>query len=482
MVFNKTETKIFFTIWIIYIFFMSSYSGSWTSDPVIAESLSLVENHTFNIDGYLPEECKQYGCDTAFFRGHFYSGFAPGGTFMMLPLLFIAKPLFMSLPDYFMGYSYTRLSLILATMLGIIFIVSLLSALLSVYVYRFAGYLTASKRIKLLTVFTFAFGTLIFVYSTEYNTRVIGASLNFIAFFILFRCKHDNNIKNSSLFLAGLLCGIAVFTEYTQVLIVFFVFMYLLTFLRDRRIFYFIFGGFLIFLAFISYHYFVFGGLFSTAYDYRADKIAVQDVNYGFYSAYFPTGEALWGLSLSPEKGLLLYVPISILSLIGAFLALKRGREYRYFAEVLIIIGICVVLFLYNSSLGPGNWRANCGFGPRYLISIMPFLILPAIFAFGKINFKITLLFSGASVFVNLLPALYGTTVLWKSFDKMGCNSDNAIFKEYIPLLFDRGVTNFTLNLIKYRIYDLPVYVINIIAISLLALLGFLIWLIWRRE
>ena len=477
--FRRREFKIFLTIWLVYVFFISEYGGNWMADHMLSESLAIINDHSFVVDNYIPEGCKVSGCDLSFSNGHFYSGFAPGASIVPIPILLLFKPLFLLLPEVFMGYSKVKLSVILANILATIFVSSLLSALLSVLLYRFSKYFTLDRKIRLLMTFTFAFGTLFFSYSTGYASRIIGTLFSFSAFYLLFKSKHEG-VRSSHIFFAGLLGGAAVFTEYTQAIVVVFLFIYLLTFLRDKKLFYFILGGVLMAVPLMAYHYSVFDNPFSTAYAHRAgpDKDIMAP---GFYGSIFPPDSyVLWALSFGFEKGIIWFVPITILSFFGLFLVL-RNRNHKYFTEMLIISLLFLAFFVYNSSIVFG-WQANCAFGPRHFTSSMPFLMLPLIFAYERIKFKLGVIFSSYSIFINLLPVFYGQTVLWRSFEGVGCNSTNAIFKEYMPLIFERGITNYTLNLIKYKIYDLPIYLINILALSGILLLAFIIWLLWRKQ
>lgn len=475
---KSREFKIFLTIWIVYIFFISEFGGNWMADHMVAGSLAIVNDHSFIVDNYVPDGCKQMGCDLAFYNGHFYSGFAPGASIIPVPIMFIFKPLFNMLPKSFMGYSKVKLGSILANILATIFVSSLLSALLSVILYRFSKYFTNNKKTRLLIVFTFAFGTLFFSYSTEYAARIVGTFFSFSAFYLLFKSKHEG-VRNSYIFFAGLLGGLAVFTEYTQAIVVVFLFIYLLTFLRNKKIFYFILGGAIMALILMACHYAMFDNPFSTSYAHRAgmDKAVMAP---GFYGSVLPPNPyVIWALSFGFEKGIIWFVPISILSFLGLFLIL-RNRSHKYFTEMIIIILLFLAFFIYNSSIVLG-WQANCAFGPRHFTASMPFLMIPLIFAYDKIKFKLSIIFAACSTFINSLPVLYGQTVLWRSFEGVGCNSKNAIFKEYIPLIFQRGLTNYTLNLIKYKVYDLPVYSINLIALCGLFILGLIIWFIWKR-
>ena len=79
----------------------------------------------------------------------------------------------------------------------------------------------------------------------------------------------------------------------------------------------------------------------------------------------------LFGLLISPGKGVLLYNPIVWLGLIGLFAMLRRRR-----AEAIFFLSFCVVALgfyaRYNFWTGGWNW------GPRYLLPLLPFLLLAA--------------------------------------------------------------------------------------------------------
>lgn len=79
----------------------------------------------------------------------------------------------------------------------------------------------------------------------------------------------------------------------------------------------------------------------------------------------------LFGLLISPGKGVLLYNPIVWLGLVGLLTMLRRRR-----AEALFFLAFCVVALgfyaRYNFWTGGWNW------GPRYLLPLLPFLLLAA--------------------------------------------------------------------------------------------------------
>ncbi|MEK6856846.1 MAG: hypothetical protein AABX49_02410, partial [Nanoarchaeota archaeon] len=86
------------------------------------------------------------------------------------------------------------------------------------------------------------------------------------------------------------------------------------------------------------------------------------------------------------------------------------------------------------------------------MIPILPFLIIPLIFSFNKINTKVIVFTGIISFAVNLMPVLYGITGLWRGI----CGASNPI-KEYLVIFAERGLTNYTLNLIKFKLVDISV-------------------------
>ena len=64
--------------------------------------MAIADKGVFYTDDYIKESCKESGCDNAFYNGHFYSGYAPGPTFLALPLYAISKPFI----DYFTPSSF----------------------------------------------------------------------------------------------------------------------------------------------------------------------------------------------------------------------------------------------------------------------------------------------------------------------------------------------------------------------------------------
>jgi hypothetical protein len=82
------------------------------------------------------------------------------------------------------------------------------------------------------------------------------------------------------------------------------------------------------------------------------------------------------------------------------------------------------------------------------------------------------------SSFINLLGAMFDRTGLWTyPFDVV-----NPVWNVYIPLFLSRGFSNYTLNIMNYKIINIPLYLINILFFTEVALLFSAIYFIWRKK
>ena len=147
------------------------------ADSLIDSAMAFVDTGSFIIDGYI--KAPQ---DNAIFNGHYYSGFAPGASFLVMPLYFLIKPLLDILPISILGFPQLQFKVIIMNIIATIFLTIPSSALLSVLIYKFLGNFTTKEKHKLLITFLFAFGTIIFVHSTGFYRRPITLFLAFLSF------------------------------------------------------------------------------------------------------------------------------------------------------------------------------------------------------------------------------------------------------------------------------------------------------------
>jgi hypothetical protein len=84
--------------------------------------------------------------------------------------------------------------------------------------------------------------------------------------------------------------------------------------------------------------------------------------------SYMPV--ALYGLTLSPGKGLLVFAPPVLAGLVGLYLLYRQRR-----GEALLFAAL-PVFFLWVYSVNT-SWHGGANWGPRYLLPVLPFLVIP---------------------------------------------------------------------------------------------------------
>lgn len=127
--------------------------------------------------------------------------------------------------------------------------------------------------------------------------------------------------------------------------------------------------------------------------------------------------EALFANLISPARGLFIYMPIFILSLVGIFL--KKQKETLDF----FLIGIILLHWITISSFP--HWTGGWSYGPRFFSDMIPYFIYFTIPFLAKIpefnkQLKIsvlilTLCLAGVSFFIHYRGATDVQTFLWNA-------------------------------------------------------------------
>jgi hypothetical protein len=125
----------------------------------------------------------------------------------------------------------------------------------------------------------------------------------------------------------------------------------------------------------------------------------------------------IFGLFFSPGVGLFVFSPILVSIFVGFFDFYKKNKS-----ECILLLGS---IFMFVYSYGSGEyWHGLNGWGPRYLLPIIPFLLIPIAFSLEKrgIYFKILLIIlGGLGFFINLVYLLQDTH--WFVWGFMGDDS-----------------------------------------------------------
>lgn len=236
----------------------------------------------------------------------------------------------------------------------------LVSALGVALFFRVASRFASGKLAPATIAILYALGTPIWPYAGTFFSEPLATLLLLAAFDRI--GLPDGRDGARDLILGGLLAGLAVWAHITAILFAPF-FLTLAswhrgTFSPARALAFG--GGLLVMLGGLgAYHGYHFGDPFETG---RGSD----------YATFVTPWRGLYGLLLSPGKGLFVHLPI-------ALLALWASRDfYRRHRPVAIVLGLALlgrVLFIASRS----DWHGGFSPGPRLLVQAIPFLLLPLV-------------------------------------------------------------------------------------------------------
>lgn len=513
--FKSKEFKLFLSIWLIYIFYLQMFGSSGMANSQSALTAAIVNEGRFEIDAYY----RVGGGGIAFYNGHYYSGQAPGISFISVPLYLIAKPIFYILPQSWADYLIGRLDsygaglpadyygnekipsdyfpsissrqileyLIISGFILPVFTTSLVSALSVVLLYLFLKNFTGNDKLRMAISLFYAFGTIIFPLSTEFFERPIAIALIFAAFIILFKLRHKElKAKKSTLFASGILVGISAWFDYFHLIIAGLLFIYLLFIIAKQKkgagsawIFNLSKPKLLLLLSFIIgaaipvtllslYFYIVFDNPFTQSYAYTTIPESVHTIS-GIFDIKPPSTDTLFRMS-----EFFIYSPIVLLALYGLYRALMR--KDKYYPEALSISIFVVVTFIYASVLAFAYPSAIAPSFKRYMTPVLPFIFifLPYIFAGAKAlktgNMKLLFVALGIlSIFMNWASAQFG--------GHQGLGHFNMESKQFevIPQLLENGPSSSFLRAFA-GVFDIEPLLINLIGLAILILMLYIIW------
>ncbi len=232
----------------------------------------------------------------------------------------------------------------------------------------------------LVACFLYAFGTMAWPYANTFFKEPLALDLILGALLLLLgkASKHPGRASSwlPGLVLSGLLMGMAVAThEMSALFVPFFVAFCFLSHGRGFRAWkkavkptLALAGGGVVILGLLLWHNQArFGGPLETG---RA-AVTINPFSPPWTALYW-TG--LFGLLLGAGKGLLIYSPLAVA---GVIFWRRFAAEYRLLAGVLA--ATIVVRFLVVAAYGA--WHGGFCLGPRYLLMVVPLLLIPLAFA-----------------------------------------------------------------------------------------------------
>jgi hypothetical protein len=320
---------------------------------------------SFNNDGTTIDAYQENTGDKVFYKDHWYSARAPGLALFALPFYDTITALGADSLAYKSQAQRNDDEMIYFVGLWGNVLPGLLMLLLVWKVSeRFEpGYGTAAAV-------ALGLGTMVLPLSTLLFSHVFTAFLGFAAFALMLR-ERDGPPSPMLLALAGLTMGYAVASEYPLFFVALVLGLFLLS-RRDalnptdviRRAGAYVAGGIVGIIPLLLYNHYAFRSWTHLAYS------DVPRQQKGFFGIGAPSLKVLSTL-LFDSRGLLTISPVLIMATIGTVMLYRRGRR----AEALTIGGICICYVGYNS----GYYLPFGGgfMGPRFMTTMLPFLIAP---------------------------------------------------------------------------------------------------------
>ncbi|MBN2124686.1 MAG: hypothetical protein JW821_10360, partial [Deltaproteobacteria bacterium] len=178
-------------------------------------------------------------------------------------------------------------------------------------------------------------------------------------------------------FLSGLAAGLAALCDYTAMVLALLLSLYaLFSPLSKRCKALFFCGGALCAAVLAAYNWRCFGSPLSFSYAFQVTRLFAEQSKRGLLGIGLPGIGPLAALLLSPSRGLLVIMPVFLLSLFGLWDMVRRRILP---AETLLILAAVVGYLLINA--GFYGWHGGWAYGPRYLVPMFPFLALCMVFA-----------------------------------------------------------------------------------------------------
>jgi hypothetical protein len=302
--------------------------------------------------------------------GLYYSKWGLGQSLVEVPFHFVHQ-LIWKLPPL-SNRTTDRLSPHLISGLMLIFLVpSSVSALGCALVLLFSIRLGFSKRVAVVLSLVYGLGTMVWPYSkslmsdTTLNVAVLGS--------VYAAVSYTSTRHSRWLAISGLCLGFALVTKVTSVVILPCILIYALLTIRSRRtmrdLLICFAPAFLAFLGLQFWHNAIrYGSIWEFGYNTGRDDM------FGFCT---PLYVGLWGLLASPGKSFFLYSPITLLGIVSAkeFFGKRRPQAFLF-------LGVTLTYTILHACWWA--WAGDWAWGPRFLLVITPYLILPTGLFFEK--------------------------------------------------------------------------------------------------
>ena len=449
---NKVTLLVFFIFFSVYLFTSdghrftfdedaSAQQASWLATLTPHPDFVLGESRTyFNYPELFPQDKYVYNtfslCESAFLC----SSSSIGQSITQIPFIWLNHTFeFINDDDIWssndfddLHYVWWRNSINPDFTFMELFYGPLFSALSVVTFYLLSRQFQISLQNSIIVTFLFGLSTIVWAYS-QTSLNVV-PQLLFVLLSVLFLKKFQSSQSPKNLILASSSIGFAFLIRLDAILIIPILSFFILLLIRKSKskinyILYFL--PVFSFILLFDYIEFYRKGSFLIIRAIEKALVQFQFLVINVESTVISTGvtapvslytplEAFFGLLFSPGLGLFIFSPILFLS----FFAFPNFYK-NYKKEFFLFIGIIAAFLFYFSFINTNSWHGLVGWSARYVILIIPFLLLPLGLTLDKTKNKpimfVILILGSLGVLFNLVWLIQD--VSWYVWAGMGESS-----------------------------------------------------------
>jgi hypothetical protein len=396
---RHTSLRLFLTLWLIFCL-------HWATDFVREHFLvvSIVDQHTFALDDFTDLHPDIF----VHSDGHSYHGANPGISMLGSVPYFVLSPVVDRVvarelaarqdgggeaeyqdprPARREFYRQVRergwdIRFGLVGLITMVFAMAPLSAIGGVVFYKVTRGMGLTRGAALGGTMVYAFGTPVFLRSAYLNQNMAVGVVGFLAFALLWNPGSWSGLTERARWTAaGLAAGFALLCDYSGGLMLALVGGYGILKLRDdhdwpstiRMSLWYAAGAMGPILLLWFYQWAAFG---SPLYPPQHHMPPVEWSDLGYQGVATPQWDLTRMLLFDGRFGLFVTAPATVLALAAPFLG-KWGRDHMPRREALVMLGIALAYVVFFSMVH--YTRLQYITGIRYLVPILPFLMLPAL-------------------------------------------------------------------------------------------------------
>ncbi len=332
--------------------------GAGDTVPASLMPFMILDNHSLFFNQFV-DYYQTIGTVTYFFtniNGNYLSTY-PIVTPVLITPLYIVPYLFLKLihcPIDIFNPTFRLVFMIMEKLSA-----SIITSLSAIFVYLSIKEIT-NKKIGIVCLIVYAFATDTWAISSQ-GLWQHGMSELLLSMLIYLVIKNEAKNDSKNFIYMGILSGLSIFNRPSDSIMLIPIFAYVLL-NKYKAILRFTLPMILTCMPFIAYNYYYFKNI-TGGYGSAASLLVF---NYHFAVNYL-------GLLISPSRGILIYSPVILLSIFGFFYI--KNIDSINMRIFLYISGLAIVAQIFIYSIFQ-VWWAGWSYGPRYLICILPFLII----------------------------------------------------------------------------------------------------------